>query len=1658
MTCFGKRTLLCAEPLDCLRTLLCAEPLDCLRTLLCAEPLDCLRTCPVPDPCLPDDPPPCRLPSSGPRLLSWITDWLWWQRRPAAPFPSPLTNKSLFKLYLGVEIDFVAFSPVNTPKHLECVTYGGECGHRILTESNKSTPIKAMESADLKALLAQLVANNQQLVVQNQQQQIRHEEAMQAHLRCTEEQRRQHVHAMEIQAHTTELLQAELKVRRETQEEWGFTERAHRANPAGFLTKQTPSDDIEAFLGTFERTAEREGWPTDQWVGLIAPFLSGIAQTTYQDTASDPGLTYTALKSEILQRYGFNLITRAQRWHEWTFDPAASPRAQMHELVRRTNAWLVSEPKSLPPMERMIMDRFMRALPYEAKKLACQNNPQSADQLVDLMEGYQAAQGVLRSGRPPKPEAAHPQNPEPRRAAVETQRRRPLVNPDRRRCYECGETGHLAWNCPQVRDVPMLTAASETPTGRPCGLLTTCWAEEGGTSPSTPVTANGQDTTALLDSGSMVTLIRPEFAQLPHLEGTLGVTCIHGETRQYPTTMLHLRTTKGSYSGPVGIVPNLPVPVLIGRDLPLFRPLWFRLATGTQRTPRGPPSPQRARPRPSPPPFCGFQEVDPQASTDPLAEEESSADRAEEEAGYVENEGPPQGAEEADLGDLFPLNPAADVPPLAEPLAGRFGSAQLEDPNLARALQQVAVVDGQLINGVRQITYPHFAIKNALLYQVIQKSGVMHELLLVPRPFIPSVLRLAHSHQLGAHLGVEKTLERIKARFYWPGVKKAVEDFCRSCPECQQVAPRPHHRNPLIPLPIITVPFNRIGMDLVGPLPKSARGHQYILVILDYATRYPEAIPLRTMASKNIARELVMMFSRVGIPEEILTDQGTPFMSRIMKDLCKLLKITQLRTSVYHPQTDGLVERFNQTLKQMLRKIVEADGRNWDQLLPYLLFSIREVPQASTGFSPFELLYGRQPRGLLDLAKEAWEQQPSPHRSLVEHVEEVQERMAVLWPMVREHMAAAQAAQARVYNRGAQPRVFAPGDRVLVLVPTSECKFLAKWHGPYEVIEKVGEVNYRISQPGRRPPEKIYHVNLLKKWVAREALCAISLPQGPTPTETLEVPMGEQLSGWERQNLRELIDRHRDVFSVDAGHTDLLQHHIITEPGKRVKLRPYRIPEARREAVRQEVKSMLQNGIIEESHSEWCSPIVLVPKPDGSIRFCNDFRKLNEISKFDAYPMPRVDELIERLGKARYISTLDLTKGYWQVPLAPTSKEKTAFATPDGLFQYRMLPFGLHGAPATFQRLMDRVLRPHREYAAAYLDDIVIHGEEWGTHLKQVTAVLRALRGAGLTANPKKCRLGLRDANYLGYTIGRGCVKPQAGKAEAIREWPRPQTKKQVRTFVGLASYYRRFVPHFASLSAPLTDLTKSRLPDRIQWTEETEKAFQGLKEALCSGPVLVTPDFTKPLVVQTDASETGVGAVLSQLQEGEEHPIIYISRKLLPREKKYSTIEKECLAIKWALEVLKYYLLGRHFTLVTDHAPLVWMSRNKETNARVTRWFLSLQPFAFSVVHRSGAAHGNADALSRRDALGGWAAPPSRSELRGRVCDSRQRSLRGEVREHRYVPFPTFTLMPKYGVPLQSAKVTTPAPRWQRAAAASHHTDCRGTKGRDTHTLEESV
>ena len=838
------------------------------------------------------------------------------------------------------------------------------------------------------------------------------------------------------------------------------------------------------------------------------------------------------------------------------------------------------------------------------------------------------------------------------------------------------------------------------------------------------------------------------------------------------------------------------------------------------------------------------------------------------------------------------------------------------------------------------------------------------EQLVLPRKFRRAVLQVAHEIPMAGHMGRNKTTQRTLRRFYWPTIFRDVKEFCRTCPDCQKASSRKGPRAPLIPLPVIEEPFYRIAMDIVGPLPRSWSGNKYILVLCDYATRYPEALPLKTIDAEHIAEALINVFAGWGVPREILTDQGSNFTSQLLAELYRLLGVKALRISPYHPQTDGLVERFNQTLKAMLRKTVTEEGKNWDKLLPYVLFAYREVPQVSTGFSPFELLYGREVRGPLDVLRESWEANEKSNESVVSHILSIRERMARMMEMARENEARAKDQQKKWYDRNARSREFKEGDEVLVMLPTSTSKLLAQWQGLYTVTRKVGEVSYEVDMYDRRKRRRIFHINMLRGWNVPKATGywsdeVTNDPSDDIPAWREEVPeseaesptINEELSRAQRQELCEVLIDFADVLQNKPGKTTRIEHRIGVKLTQPMRLPPYRLPHAYRATVQKELMDMEREGIIDPSTSEWASPLVIVKKKDGMLRLCVDYRRLNSIAKADAYPMPRIDDLIDRLGGAKYITTLDLTRGYWQVPMAKESQPLTAFATPFGLYQFRVMPFGLSGAPATFQRLMDGVIRGLEDFSAAYLDDLIIYSTQWEEHLHQLRAVFGRLRDAGLTAKPRKCQFGMSHCVYLGHVVGGGVVRPEPPKLEAVRMFPISQTKKQVRTFLGLSGYYRKFIRNYAAVAVPLTDLTKKSAPIKVEWSAECEQAFETLKQRLCSAPVLRSPDFEKEFILQTDASERGIGAVLSQKDEnGEDHPIAFFSRKLLEREEKYATVEKECLAIKLACQAFRVYLLGRPFLIETDHRALEWLDRLKENNARLSRWSLLLQIFDFQV------------------------------------------------------------------------------------------------------------
>ena len=437
--------------------------------------------------------------------------------------------------------------------------------------------------------------------------------------------------------------------------------------------------------------------------------------------------------------------------------------------------------------------------------------------------------------------------------------------------------------------------------------------------------------------------------------------------------------------------------------------------------------------------------------------------------------------------------------------------------------------------------------------------------------------------------------------------------------------------------------------------PRSRSRHRYILVICDYATRYPEAVAMKTVDAEAVAEELLKFFSRVGIPKEILTDQGTNFTSQLFAELYRLLHVDALWTSPYHPQTDGLVERFNGTLKEMLRKSAQVDGRDWDELLPYVLFAYREAPQESTGFSPFELLYGRDVRRQLDVVKEEWETHPKSDLNVVSHIMMMRERLEKMSGLVQENLEEAQRKQKTWYDQMARKKTLSPGERVLVLLPTSASKLLAQWHGPYEVLCQVGSVNYLIAMPERRKKKGVFHINMLKK-LKEEASATYFVMEGGDEEDEVEAltwdgggegepVVGEGLTEGQRDTLKKLLSWYH--VTAIPGCTNLARHGITTGDASPIRLPPYRLPHAYRDTVRQELKEMKEQGIIEPTASDWAAPIVVVRKKDGSIRLCVDYRKLNAVSVVDAYPMPRIDDLIDLMGQARFISILDLTKGYW---------------------------------------------------------------------------------------------------------------------------------------------------------------------------------------------------------------------------------------------------------------------------------------------------------------------------------------------------------------------------------------------------------------------------
>lgn len=477
----------------------------------------------------------------------------------------------------------------------------------------------------------------------------------------------------------------------------------------------------------------------------------------------------------------------------------------------------------------------------------------------------------------------------------------------------------------------------------------------------------------------------------------------------------------------------------------------------------------------------------------------------------------------------------------------------------------------------------------------------------------------------------------------------------------------------------------------------------------------------------------------------------------------------------------------------------------------------------------------------------------------------------------------------------------------------------------------------------------------------------------------------EHLNFEEKNKLINLIKEFSPIFQKDDTQltfTNRIKHRIRTKDEFPVYTKSYRYPEVHRAEVRKQINDMLEQKIIQPSHSPWSSPIWVVPKKSDASgiqkwRTVIDYRKLNEKTIDDRYPIPNITDLLDKLGRCNYFTTLDLASGFHQIEMHPDDIEKTAFSVENGHYEFLRMPFGLKNAPSTFQRVMDDVLRGlQNEICVVYLDDIIVFGTSLQEHLDRLKLVFTRLREANFKVQLDKCEFLQREVAYLGHIVTPEGVKPNPDKIKAVQNFKIPKTKKDIKSFLGLLGYYRKFINNFAKITKPMTKLLKKDAIINVD-DPEYKTCFEYCKNLLTNEPILIYPDFNQTFHLTTDASNYAIGAVLSQGPVGQDRPVAYASRTLNSHEINYSTIEKELLAIVWATKYFRPYLYGRKFNIFTDHKPLEWLSSIKEPNTKFARWKEKLDEYNGKIEYKKGCLNKVADGLSRIECNHNETQPP---------------------------------------------------------------------------------
>ncbi|UYV74991.1 K02A2.6-like [Cordylochernes scorpioides] len=703
---------------------------------------------------------------------------------------------------------------------------------------------------------------------------------------------------------------------------------------------------------------------------------------------------------------------------------------------------------------------------------------------------------------------------------------------------------------------------------------------------------------------------------------------------------------------------------------------------------------------------------------------------------------------------------------------------------------------------------------------------------------------------------------RIKSKYFWPSMLKDVSEFFKTCHLCQSRKGSNQLPSGLLqPIPPANFPFERIGIDFVGPLPSTKNRKKWIIVLTDYYTRYAETKAVSEATVKEVSKFLVEdIFLRHGAPQYLISDRGSQFTSNLMKEVMKTCKIKHCFTTSYHPQTNGLTERLNRTLINMLSMYVNTDQKNWDEILPFITHAYNTTIQETTGYSPFFLMFGREPTSLLDDRNISVDIDKDDYDEYIKHHLDKINRTRKL---VINNTIKTQERMKKNYDKKHMERSYEPGELVAVWTPIrkiEKCeKLLRKYFGPYRILKKLSNVNYLIEpkdNPGQDP--LIVHVSRIKPYFER--IDEVNHEDVTTSGE------GEVM-----------VETRSGKMQDPAQERIVAEESAKPQPDNKSKDKPGQlatfvrsIPFAIEANVKKELDEMEALGIIKKvNHPTPISSHMVIVRKDGKIRICLDPSDFNKILLRREFPLKRLEDIAVPLHKSKYFTKLDLKKSFWQLPVDEETQPYLTFSTPWGRYSFLRVPFGIKTAPEIMQQIMTDLLSDLKGVENS-MDDILIHAPDLDTLRKRTYEVLSLLKSTGIKLNKEKCVFEREQVKFLGHLISKEGIQIDPGKVKAINDIQSPRNRKELQ-----------------------------RLIDQLlvwNWDPSLDNDLEEIKIASKKAPALKFFNPNAALTMSVDASSHAIGAVLMQ----DNRPIAFASATLIDYQRNYPQIEKEALAIKF--------------------------------------------------------------------------------------------------------------------------------------------------------------